>query len=316
MRHPIRLAALVTTLAIVAASCGGERRHPSDTVAATVPAPAGPAPTGPAATGPGGTLGAPDTLPALPSTTAPPTPAVSLPASPVTALHVTDLAPGTGPAAADGSTVVLHYVGVVSKSGQQFDNSYERGEPFTVVLGAGGVIEGWEQGLQGARAGMRRQIDIPNALAYGASSRGDVIKSGDDLSFVVDILAVVPPTDQSTAPTVTAGSVANVAEVSSTDLVVGTGAEWTLGQTGFVQLLAINAADGAVLQSTWDKAPSEFRLGELLPALNTHLAGMKVGGRRKLQIPFAEAFGAAGNPNLGLPANTDLILIVDLLGTY
>ncbi|MGZ8253771.1 MAG: FKBP-type peptidyl-prolyl cis-trans isomerase, partial [Burkholderiaceae bacterium] len=66
-----------------------------------------------------------------------------------TELVVTDITEGEGAAAEEGDTVVVHYVGVRSEDGTEFDNSFDRGEPFTVTLGAGGVIAGWDEGLVG-----------------------------------------------------------------------------------------------------------------------------------------------------------------------
>ncbi len=298
----------MAVLAAGLAACGSERPV-TPTTAPTGSAPSGSGPTG---TVPDGTV--PD-LPSNPSQSIG-KPKVSLPTSTPLKLAVTDLRPGTGATAVKGSTVVLYYVGVRSATGQEFDSNYGQ-DPLTVTLGTQSVIEGWEQGLLGAQAGMRRQLDIPNELAYGKSDRGDVIKSGDALSFVVDVLAVIPPTTAGDAPTISPAKTANVTAVRTTDLVPGRGAAWTRGAYGIAHIVAISAADGKVLDSSWEKsAPETLRLGELLPGMDRGLAGMKVGGRRQLQIPFAEAFGAAGNPNLGLPASTDLILVVDLLAVY
>ena len=95
-----------------------------------------------------------------------------------------------------GDTVVVHYVGVRTEDGTEFDNSYDRGEPFPVVLGSGSVIQGWEDGLVGAQVGDQRQLDIPTELAYGDSPRGDVIQPGDALTFVVDVVAITQAADQ------------------------------------------------------------------------------------------------------------------------
>lgn len=119
-------------------------------------------------------------------------PEVEVPAELPTELQVTTLVEGEGPAAAVGDTVTVHYVGVLSEDGTEFDNSYDGGQPYPVVLGSGGVIDGWEQGLLGAQAGERLQLDIPADLAYGDAGRGDVIQPGDALTFVIDVLAVTP----------------------------------------------------------------------------------------------------------------------------
>ena len=99
--------------------------------------------------------------------------------------------------------MVLNYIGVRSADGVEFDNSYDRGQPLSVLLGAGKVIQGWEQGLVGVQAGMRRQMDIPADLAYGKSGSGTVIRPGDALSFVVDVLAVLPSTTADEQPAIT-----------------------------------------------------------------------------------------------------------------
>ena len=119
-------------------------------------------------------------------------PEVEIPAELPTELQVTTLVEGAGDEAAAGDTVTVHYVGVLSADGTEFDNSYDRGSPFPVVLGAGGVIPGWEEGLLGARAGERRQLDIPAELAYGENGSGPIIQPGDALTFVIDVLAVTP----------------------------------------------------------------------------------------------------------------------------
>ena len=119
-------------------------------------------------------------------------PEVEVPAELPTELQVTTLVEGEGPAAAVGDTVTVHYVGVLSEDGTEFDNSYDRGAPFPVVLGAGGVIQGWEEGLVGVQAGERRQLDIPADLAYGDTGSGAIIQPGDALTFVIDVLAVTP----------------------------------------------------------------------------------------------------------------------------
>ena len=116
---------------------------------------------------------------------------------------VTDLVEGTGPAAKAGDVVLVNYVGVRSADGTEFDNSYDRGEPFSVTLGAGMVIQGWDDGLVGIKQGGRRQLDIPADLAYGDNPQGGVIQPGDALTFVVDAVALVSLPDASQAPAVT-----------------------------------------------------------------------------------------------------------------
>jgi peptidylprolyl isomerase len=102
-------------------------------------------------------------------------PAVETPEEIPTELVVTVIEPGSGPMSEAGDTVIVDYVGVRSEDGVEFDNSYDRGEPFPVVVGTGSVIQGWDDGLVGVQAGSRIQLDIPSDLAYGESANGELI---------------------------------------------------------------------------------------------------------------------------------------------
>jgi len=247
-------------------------------------------------------------------------PEVKLPSKLPTELVVTDLTEGTGTAAGNGDTVVVNYVGVRSEDGTEFDNSYDKGRSFPVTLGAGQVIEGWDKGLVGIKPGGRRQLDIPADLAYGDNPPStDVIQKGDALTFVVDAVAVIPKPDPADAPDITVPPTPNQTEQTFKDLIVGEGAEIKPGQTVAVQLLAFSAADGKQIDSSWEAGtPLTFvpGAGQLPPGLEKAVEGMRVGGRRQVDIPFADAFGAGGNDQLGLPPSTDLIMVLDLVAAY
>jgi len=105
-------------------------------------------------------------------------------------LVVTDVTVGDGAEATAGSTVSVHYVGVAHSTGEEFDASYNRGAPLNFQLGVGQVIAGWDQGVQGMKVGGRRQLVIPPHLGYGDRGAGGVIKGGETLIFVVDLLGV------------------------------------------------------------------------------------------------------------------------------
>jgi len=252
--------------------------------------------------------------------TTPQKPEVKLPSKLPTELVVTDLTEGTGAAAVNGDTVVVNYVGVRSADGTEFDNSYDKGRSFPVTLGAGQVIEGWDKGLVGIKPGGRRQLDIPADLAYGDNPPStDVIQKGDALTFVVDAVAVIPKPDPADAPDITVPPTPNQAEQTFKDLIVGEGPEIKPGQTVAVQLLAFSAADGKQIDSSWEAGtPLTFvpGSGQLPPGLEKAVEGMRVGGRRQVDIPFADAFGAGGNDQLGLPPSTDLIMVLDLVAAY
>jgi peptidylprolyl isomerase len=109
---------------------------------------------------------------------------------PPTDLEITDLVEGEGPEATAGSTVSVHYVGVAHSSGEEFDASYNRGDPLQFRLGVGQVIAGWDTGVQGMKVGGRRQLVIPPHLGYGDRGAGAAIKPGETLIFVCDLVAV------------------------------------------------------------------------------------------------------------------------------
>jgi peptidylprolyl isomerase len=109
---------------------------------------------------------------------------------PPTALVVTDITEGDGAEATSGSTVEVHYVGVTHSTGEEFDASYNRGQPLSFRLGVGQVISGWDQGVTGMKVGGRRQLVIPPHLGYGDRGAGGVIGPGETLIFVVDLLGV------------------------------------------------------------------------------------------------------------------------------
>ena len=109
---------------------------------------------------------------------------------PPTDLVVTDITEGDGAEATSGSTVEVHYVGVTHSTGEEFDASYNRGQPLSFRLGVGQVISGWDQGVTGMKVGGRRQLVIPPHLGYGDRGAGGVIGPGETLIFVVDLLGV------------------------------------------------------------------------------------------------------------------------------
>jgi peptidylprolyl isomerase len=105
-------------------------------------------------------------------------------------LVLEDITVGDGKEAVSGTNVEVHYVGVAWSTQLQFDASWDRNETFEFRLGAGQVISGWDQGVAGMKVGGRRRITIPAHLGYGSQGAGGVIKGGETLVFVVDLLNV------------------------------------------------------------------------------------------------------------------------------
>ena len=118
--------------------------------------------------------------------------------SSVTELVKTEVKAGTGSDAVSGRVVTVHYTGwlyddgAADKKGTKFDSSRDRNEPFSFRLGAGEVIPGWDQGVQGMKVGGKRLLIVPPQLAYGPNDYGP-IPGNSTLIFEVELLKVEKP---------------------------------------------------------------------------------------------------------------------------
>ena len=108
--------------------------------------------------------------------------------TPPAELVIEDIVEGTGPEAQAGQNISAHYVGKAWSNGQQFDASWDRGQPLQFPLGAGRVIQGWDQGIVGMKVGGRRKITIPPQLGYGERGAPGAIAPNETLVFVVDLV--------------------------------------------------------------------------------------------------------------------------------
>jgi peptidylprolyl isomerase len=259
--------------------------------------------------------------------TNPDKPEVEIPAEIPTELVVTVLEEGSGPAAEAGDVVIVDYVGVRSSDGVEFDNSYDPRQagapvsPFTLVLGEGGVIAGWDQGIIGAQAGARIQLDIPSDLAYGEAAQGDIIGENEALTFVIDVRAVIPPVDPGDEPAEPGVEPSEgAAGVASVVLREGDGDVLEVGQSAVIRFVLFRGDNGVLLQSSWSTPPQPLTYTEdLFPPLYEGLDGMKVGERRAIIFPpeYPEfGFGPEGDPTNGLPAGTDIVIVTDLVAVY
>jgi FKBP-type peptidyl-prolyl cis-trans isomerase len=170
-RTPSICAAVLATLLL--AACGGSTAPGIET------APSGGAAQAPVSTTP--------KIPAALSTK----PVVTVPKSCSSKqLQTKDLITGNGQQAQQGRTVTVNYVGVLCKTGKEFDSSWKRNQPFTTSLATGSVIPGWVQGIPGMRVGGRRELIIPANLAYGKAGSPPTIPPNSPLVFVVDLISV------------------------------------------------------------------------------------------------------------------------------
>ncbi len=106
---------------------------------------------------------------------------------PPSQLKIRDIVQGKGPGAGSGDELTVQYVGVRAVNGEEFDASWDRGEPYSFVLGRGEVIPGWDAGLEGMKAGGRRELIIPSGQAYGPSGGPPPIGPNETLVFVIDL---------------------------------------------------------------------------------------------------------------------------------
>ena len=241
------------------------------------------------------------------------------PSSPPTELLIEDLVVGSGSPVGVGDFLIMDYVGVSYSTGLQFDASWDRGSPFPFELGAGRVIQGWDQGIVGMSVGGRRSLTIPPELAYGENGSGSgSIGPNETLVFVVDLIASVPanlekPTEELTSEPTT--------ELETNDISEGSGAIVQPGNVVYIHYVGVSASTGEQFDSSWDRGRSEFigyisGTGNVIQGLDEGLLGMQVGGRRTVVIPPDLAYGENGAGDGLIAPNETLIFTVDLLGTH
>jgi peptidylprolyl isomerase len=182
MRLSRSLLALALAGALVAAAAGSDDSDSADTLETTV-AVTEPETTETTSTSSGSTGEIPKVTGALGSK-----PSISKPeGDPPTELVIKDIKVGDGKEAKAGDQVSVQYAGWSWSTGEEFDASWGRGEPFTFQLGAGQVIPGWDEGVEGMKVGGRRELVIPPDLAYGEQGSPPAIGPNETLVFVVDL---------------------------------------------------------------------------------------------------------------------------------
>jgi len=228
-------------------------------------------------------------------------------------LVIDDIAVGDGPAAEPGSTVRVDYVGVLAADGSAFDASWDRDTPFEFLLGAGQVIPGWDEGVEGMRVGGRRTLVIPAEMAYGnAGSGSGSIGPDADLVFVVDLLRVLPPVDPADEPDVVLPDEAPT-ELVIEDLVEGDGDEVTEGTPVTLHYVGVALSTGEAFDSSYESGrPVSFTAGagQIIPGFDEGVLGMRVGGKRQIIIPPDLAYGAEGAAGVIGPDET-LVFVVE-----
>jgi FKBP-type peptidyl-prolyl cis-trans isomerase len=230
-------------------------------------------------------------------------------------LEYLDVKEGTGELPGNGRTCVVHFTAWLwdhdakgkgkkfDTSKEQDDSSVDRGVPFTFHLGSGEVIKGWDEGISSMKAGGKRELLIPAALAFGERGAGGVIPPNATLFYEIELLEIWEKSESG---------------LEYFDVKQGTGALPRTGQTCMIHYsgwLWRSNAKAKKFDSTIERdEPFSYSLGsdQVLKGRDEGVATMKVGGKRKLLIPAKLAYGDAG---LGrdIPPNSTLFFEIELL---
>jgi peptidylprolyl isomerase len=213
-------------------------------------------------------------------------------------LIIEELTLGTGAEVTKNAAVVAHYKGTLKDGGAEFDSSIKRGQP--AVFPLAGVIKGWQEGVPGMKVGGKRRLTIPSKLAYGervipGPDGKPLIPANSVLVFEIEIINTL------------------VIE----DIKVGDGKECPLNLRSpasvKVHYKGTLKDGGKQFDSSYDRnEPIEFSLGQVIPGWTFGVPGMKVGGKRKLTIPWQMAYGERGS-GPDIPPKADLVFEIELL---
>ena len=334
-RRPRHLAAFAVVTASVLAACGGDDTDESSTTAATI------APTT--------TITVPDGSDACETEPDPAdyesdVPTVRRPCEIPTDVETTVVVEGMGYAAQAGDGVVYHVTVVDAEDGTLVGSTWADGQPANIPQIAtddptatsvpvttaplGAVPDGLDAELVGAQVGARIRIDVPaDTPDAGSLFAADAVPADTALTYVVEPVVVVPPLDPADSPRDLSIPVSTDAVgVTVDDPVVGDGKVVEEGDTTVVAMMMLRGDNQVVLFDSWYQRqplviglrPELMAGGEpaTLPGIFEGLPGARVGGTRVITMPAEDAFGAGGRPLLGLPPDTDVIVVVEVLGAY
>jgi peptidylprolyl isomerase len=195
---------------------------------------------------------------------------------------------GTGEPVGAGQAMDVAYVGYHGASGAIF----ERGTYPSLVLARGGVIAGWLEGLEGIKAHEKRRLFIPSAMAYGARGQGN-IRPNSDLVFDVEWV-----------------------RLETKDLKVGDGKEARRGSRALLHYKG-ELENGFVFDASYKHTPPDpmwfpLKRGAVIDGFAQGAVGMKVGGQRRIEIPYHLGYGEKGSKP-AVPPYANLIFTVELL---
>lgn len=237
---------------------------------------------------------------------------------------------GSGATSAVGDGVIYHATLIRSEDGELVDSSWADGRPHNLQsVGTGTEISGVDQYLVGVQAGEVLRLDVPADEAYGDTPPTELntVRAGDALTFVIEVMAVVPTLSPDDAPlNISVEPSLDATEVTTEDVVVGDGKVVEEGDVVVIAILIARGDNEVVLFNSWhqqnplviplDPALMVGTETATLPGVFEGLQGATVGSRRVITMPPSEAWGDDGNPALGLPPDTDVIVVADILAAY
>jgi len=230
-------------------------------------------------------------------------------------ITIEDFAIGEGPEAVKGGEVEVHYTGYLT-DGSVFDSSLKRPRPFSFELGAGRVIKGWDEGVAGMKVGGKRKLVIPAKMGYGERRAGK-IPPNSTLVFTIELLSFTPPPPPPQPLTAFEAKPVSTKKLEDglvvVDYKLGDGAEAKTGDTVAVHYRG-TLKDGTEFDSSLTRPrPLVFPLGQgrVIKGWDIGIAGMKVGGLRKLIVPAKLAYGERARGKI--PADADLTFTVELM---
>lgn len=234
-------------------------------------------------------------------------------------LEYIEVEEGSGAQAMPGDLVSVHYTGTL-EDGTEFDSSAGR-DPIQFVLGQGGVIQGWDEGIALMRVGGQAQLIIPPSLGYGAEDYGP-IPGGSTLYFDVELVSAEPAPTPVLPPTAEPPTSVNPDDYTTTDsglqyyfLEEGNGEMPELGEVASVSFAGW-VEGGSKFGDSQDGVPLEFVVGEgqILPGWDEMVLLMQVGDVVQFILPPELGLGEAGSGNGVIPPNATLIFEMELIG--
>lgn len=208
-------------------------------------------------------------------------------------IEVNKITEGEGMEVTEDTTVLFHYSAKFD-DGFEFENTKDMGEPMESLVKEA-YPEGLKQGIVGMKVGETREVYVPYQLAYGVMGGYPYIPPRANITYTIELLEIIVPI-----------------ELQTEDIVIGEGVEIATDDTLIVNMVE-SLENGTVITNTYENnTPIELSISDEIEGLKKGLNGMKVGGKRKITIPYQDAFGSTGSAPT-IPARSNMIYEIEVL---